>query len=676
MKTKTLIFATLTLALTADSMAHNQRTVNPRSIEKSDRKLEKKNTRAIKKEARAAEIAGRKEYNSWTSEQKDESPWTTWYRKRKVAALLELSKIRKTLFKTAIFDNYITRPQTQEPCGKSDIYVRRYDGSCNDLNDTMAGAAETRMGRNVRREAAQQKPELLLTPDPRLISRELLTRDEFKPVPFLNLHAVSWIQFMTHDWFSHGENEEKDPVVLSLSSDDPIRQSGKGDYLIFQKTRKDPTRTAQDDVLGPTHLNETTHWWDASQVYGSDARTAASLRTFKDGLLRVNEKGQLPRHMGQEVTGFSRNWWLGLSTLHTLFLKEHNAIATHLKATYPHMQDEELYQKARLTLAALLAKIHTVEWTPAIIPNTTLYTAMNANWKGLANPTHKISPWFRLFNHDILFGLMSQKTKNSGVPFHLTEEFTSVYRMHSLLPDSVKVVSHKDETQVLQNYDLMELRESKAATIMNTYATHDIMFSFGRAHPGQLVLNNLPKSMQNIDVPFSGVLERGIIDIGAMDIFRDRERGVPRYNEFRRQIGLKPIKRFSDLASDPVKLAKLRAVYNITGDESKDIEYIDTVVGCLAEEVRPTNFGFGETAFQIFIAMASRRLMTDRFFTEDLRPEVYSQAALNWIDDNNMKTVLLRHYPELKDALYGVKNAFNPWNSSAPKAKVADAETK
>ncbi|MFJ8637283.1 hypothetical protein [Streptomyces sp. NPDC093568] len=57
-----------------------------------------------------------------------------------------------------------------------------------------------------------------------------------------------------------------------------------------------------------------------------------------------------------------------------------------------------------------------------------------------------------------------------------------------------------------------------------------------------------------------------------------------------------------------------------------------------------------------------RRLNSDRFFTEYYTPEVYSKARLRWIDENTMGTVLLRHHPDLRTALAGVKNAFQPWN--------------
>jgi hypothetical protein len=85
------------------------------------------------------------------------------------------------------------------------------------------------------------------------------------------------------------------------------------------------------------------------------------------------------------------------------------------------------------------------------------------------------------------------------------------------------------------------------------------------------------------------------------------------------------------------------------------------MVGLFAEK-RPVGFAFSDTAFRIFILMASRRLNSDRFFTKDYRPGIYSPAGLQWVADNDMRTVLLRHFPELRPALRGVDNAFAPWN--------------
>jgi hypothetical protein len=59
--------------------------------------------------------------------------------------------------------------------------------------------------------------------------------------------------------------------------------------------------------------------------------------------------------------------------------------------------------------------------------------------------------------------------------------------------------------------------------------------------------------------------------------------------------------------------------------------------------------------------MASRRLKSDRFFTDDYNPDVYTPEGIEWVESNTMADVLLRHYPELAPALDGVANAFAPW---------------
>ena len=58
--------------------------------------------------------------------------------------------------------------------------------------------------------------------------------------------------------------------------------------------------------------------------------------------------------------------------------------------------------------------------------------------------------------------------------------------------------------------------------------------------------------------------------------------------------------------------------------------------------------------------MASRRLKSDRFFSIDYTPEVYTSTGLKWIDDATMANVLVRHYPELRPVIRW-DNAFKPW---------------
>jgi hypothetical protein len=70
----------------------------------------------------------------------------------------------------------------------------------------------------------------------------------------------------------------------------------------------------------------------------------------------------------------------------------------------------------------------------------------------------------------------------------------------------------------------------------------------------------------------------------------------------------------------------------------------------------------------VFILMASRRLESDRFYTSDFRPEIYTEAGFDWVKNNTMRTVLLRHFPSLRPVLRGVDNPFAPWTPTAKEA--------
>ena len=153
-------------------------------------------------------------------------------------------------------------------------------------------------------------------------------------------------------------------------------------------------KTKPDDVLNPTdrkcpgYKNTNTAWWDSSQIYGSSEAVTKSLRTkHPDGKLILSKEGKaefIPRDKdGNPSTGFNNNWWIGMEILHTLFALEHNAICDKLRQSYPKMTGDQIFDKARLVNCALMAKIHTIEWTPAILAHPTLKIAMNANWWGL-----------------------------------------------------------------------------------------------------------------------------------------------------------------------------------------------------------------------------------------------------------------------------------------------------
>ena len=623
------------------------------------------------------------------------SVWVAWPGYVKFGVLgIYLAIIVLILERENLLDNNLIevenydRYNSQIVCDDRSLTARTADGTCNILENPSEGSALRRFGRNVQLEATygESEADTLLIPNPREVSNSLLAREEFKPATSINFLAVAWIQFMVHDWFSHGENIDENPIVVDLPAGDVL---GTGTIEI-QRTRPDPSRLDSEAVNPATYQNVTTHWWDGSQLYGSSLEKNNEIRAFVDGKLKLDSDGTLPTELlsGKPVTGFNDNWWVGLSMLHQVFTLEHNAIAEKIKQAHPEATDQWIYDRSRLVNSALMAKIHTTEWTPALLANPVLEKAMAANWWGLLGDREgrdayqtgirgviedlkkadsltlkligldpKLSDLVSgasTIDHALAGVVGAAEPKNHGVAYSLTEEFVQVYRMHPLLPDNFKVfdVGSNIPSSIIA---LEDTRNGDAETMLDDETGERLWYSMGITHPGSLTLHNYPEFLRNLDVPFVGN-----IDLATIDIVRDRERGIPRYNEFRRQIGLTPINKFEDLTSDPRTLAELKRLYD------NDVEQIDTMVGQLAETVRPGGFAFGETAFQIFIINASRRLMTDRFYTTDYTAEVYTQEGMDWVEENTMLDVIRRHFPSLTNSLAGAENAFKPWSLNIP----------
>jgi hypothetical protein len=564
-----------------------------------------------------------------------------WARMPKWIGVFTLVGLRSRLRRENLYDTG-KGAAAAGPGGERAKTARTLDGSWNDLDDPAMGMIGARFGRNVPLERTYPEPlPALLEPSPRVVSRELLTRDEFRQATTLNVLAAAWLQFEVHDWFSHGKNEEESPWEVELAADDPCPERP----MRIPRTRLDPGHV--EDGTPPTYVTADSHWWDGSQIYGSEPALAGRLRANEDGKLRLDPDGQLPRDLeeGIDLTGVAGNWWLGLAVLHTLFTLEHNAICDRLRPEHPTWSDDELYDKARLINAALMAKIHTVEWTPAIIAHPTTRYAMRANWYGV------LPRLGRLSSSEVLRGIPGSKTNHHGVPYSLTEEFVAVYRMHPLLPDDYAFRSAADDS-LLQERTFPEIGALGTRSRMDELGLSNALYSFGIAHPGAITLHNYPRFLQRFERP-----DGTIMDLAALDVLRVRERGVPRYNDFRRLFHLEPAKSFEELTDDPAWVEELKRVYG-------DVERVDLMVGLYAE-APPPGFGFSDTAFRVFILMASRRLKSDRFFTRDYTRAVYTQTGLEWIDENSFVTVLLRHYPGLEPALRGVENGFAPWRRVA-----------
>ena len=530
------------------------------------------------------------------------------------------------------------------------LTARTERGTYNDLENPRMGSAETRFGRNVPIDRTHPDYEKLTQPNPRTVSLKLLTRETFQPAETLNLLAAAWIQFMLRDWVSHGTSPKENPWEVPLADDDPWPEKP----MRILRTKEDPTRTQEDEGMPPTHINVHTHWWDGSQIYGSDEQTQSRVRSKENGKLKIGPDGLIPVDPNSEKHPADEpGFWIGLVMMHTLFTREHNAICDRLRAEYPSWSDDDLFDHARLINTALLAKIHTIEWTPALLNNPTAKIGLNANWWGLAGKTVKRLVG-RISKREVISGIVGGHTDHFGVPYSLTEEFVSVYRMHPLIPDDYTFRSVTSD-EVLQEREFAQVAQRSAMELMDQVDMQDLFYSFGIAHPGAITLHNYPRGLQNFQRP-DGIPQ----DLAATDVFRSRELGVPRYNEFRKLLHLKPIESFEELTDKSEWVRELRRVYD------DDVDQIDQMIGMYAENP-PTGFAFSDTAFRIFVLMASRRLNSDRFLTTDYNERVYTRVGIDWINDTDMTTVLLRHYPALAPALRHSENAFWPWTEVSSK---------
>jgi hypothetical protein len=715
------------------------------------------------------------------------------------------------------------------------IRFRNLTGICNDIRNPAMGSTNMLFGRNVEFESTF--PELgenalarnrhgdrigLLTPDPQVISRRLFTRPQQHPercnaglgldgnspaaecgyqkAPFFNVLAAFWIQFMTHDWFSHLTEGHNDTPTLAMGcttervggvqrplSPEAAKALGcrPGDVIDqgFVADRTDPTTFLEGSTPHLTRAyrtmrNTVTAWWDASQLYGYDETSRRRVKRDPADpakfLLRPvgsrpgagEQLGYLPLlgpddpknpvWEGQEAAAFADNWSIGTSLFHTVFAREHNAfVAAFRRAAarqpsedcglrnpsdpdrvirYQGVTDEELFQVARLVVAAEIAKIHTIEWTTQLLYDEPLFLGMNANWYGLfkdqpvvsaalkqivadnfgkATDVTQATQWYSVFAGGAgIFGLGShvyaddaifahydpKKTdlwslKNDdhinggvnhfGTPFNFPEEFITVYRLHALVPDLIEYREWDHDPNVIQaKVPVVKTFRGEATAAMHQGGLANWALSMGRQRLGVLTLQNMPQFLQNL--PLRGRIPSSptnTLDVAALDLIRDRERGVPRFNEFRREYGLRQLTRFDDFmdrrldaaaATDPgaqKELAReqtlvqmLRELYGqhrcdasnvITAAQRNDdgtpitdclghptgtlvdnIEDVDTVVGMLAEFARPHGFAIAETQFQVFILNASRRLFSDRFFTSSFRPEFYTQLGVDWVTNN------------------------------------------
>ncbi|KAK6249746.1 hypothetical protein SCA6_003751, partial [Theobroma cacao] len=172
---------------------------------------------------------------------------------------------------------------------------------------------------------------------------------------------------------------------------------------------------------------------DGSVIYGNNDESIRRVRTFKDGKLKIVGNGLFEHdEKGIPILRDVRNCWADFSLLQALFVREHNGMCDMLK---------------------------TVE----LLKINILLAGMRINWYGFLGK--KFKDMFGYVCGLILSGLVGfRKPKDHGVPYSLTKQFFSIYKMHSLLPNKFILRNIKSTTP---KYECPLVSENKWEDLTN-----------------------------------------------------------------------------------------------------------------------------------------------------------------------------------------------------------------
>jgi peroxidase len=483
------------------------------------------------------------------------------------------------------------------------VEFRTIDGTNNNLAQPEQGASETRQ---IRFGYGAQFPDgfgdaIVTEPqrtNPRTISNVLHTQSE----SVLNDRrltdwVVQWGQWITHDldltnsgpqYNQLSTGEMGDFSIPVLDPNDPLGPRP----IPFNRSQYDPATGTADPFPGTTRLNRrevinsVTSYIDASMVYGSDPVRAAELRTFQSGTLKTSNGGLLlplntaglpnadPFHAGDQLflAGDVRaNEQVNLTAVHTLFVREHNRLASRISQVYPGLSDEQIYQLARRIVGAEIQIITYEEYLPAVLGRDLAPNPLDAAY-------------------------------DPSVDASITNSFAhAIFRFgHSQVSPSTLLVDNQGKV-------------AGSLTIRDAFFNPDFLAK----HPEnvELALKGLASQLaQENDLQFVDGIRNSLfgppgaggLDLAALDIQRGRDHGLPDFNTLRRTYGLDRVTAFAQISSDPQVQAKLEQLFGT-------VDNIDPFVGALAEDHLPgSSVG---ALIQAVVANQFERLRDgDRFF--------------------------------------------------------------
>lgn len=474
---------------------------------------------------------------------------------------------------------------------KAEIVTRSIDGTNNNILSPDMNSTDTQLVRMADADYADGVSALAGAgrPSPRLISNTVLAQAVSTQTAILaSDYLWQWGQFLDHDVDLTDGVQPAEPANIAMPAGDvQFDPNNAGDVVMsFNRSIYDKaTGLGADNPR--QQLNEITGWIDASNVYGSDDERAAALRTLDgSGKLKTSEGNLLPFNTvglsnagGPSDTLFlagdvRANEQVGLTAMHTLFMREHNRIATRIARRRPNLSGDEIYQRARRRVAAQMQVITYQEFLPVLLGPDAL-----TEYGGY----------------------------NPDVDASIRNEFsTAAYRLgHSLLsPQILRLNRRGNETR----FGNLALRDA-------FFAPHKIINEGGIAP----ILRGLAKqTCQDLDELIIddvrnflfGQPGNGGFDLASLNIQRGRDHGLASYNETRVALGLDPATSFADVSSNPETQAKLAEAYTNVAD-------IDLWVGGLAED-KVAGALVGELFFAILKDQFERLRDGDRFWYENI----------------------------------------------------------
>ncbi len=388
----------------------------------------------------------------------------------------------------------------------------------------------------------------------------------------LSAMIYAWGQFIDHD-MTLTKSGSTELMSIPVPTGDPSFDPQSTGTKSINTFRSDFDPLSGTDALNPRQqINLVTAFLDGSMVYGSDAATAASLRTFSAGLMATSDGDLLPLENGFFKAGDVRvNENPELAALQTLFVREHNGQARRIAAANPTLKDEQIYQKARAVVIAEIQAITYNEWLPSLLG------------KGAIDGYSGYDP-----------------TVNPGI----SNEFsTAAFRLgHSLLGDDIEFLDNNgiaiaDEVSLAEAFFNPDLVSDNGIDSILKYLASD---------PSSELDNEVVDSVRNF---LFGPPGAGGLDLASLNVQRGRDHGLADYNAVRVAMGLPPATSWADITSDEELQADLESLYGSVDD-------VDLWVGGLAED-HVAGGSLGETFRTILVDQFGRLRAGDRYWYQN-----------------------------------------------------------